>query len=109
MPQQTRVYDNRTTLGSTVPGAVLLPPQLARAGYSTQLIGKVNHHFTAAPQPAPSKAQRGHHARRRCRARHQTIRPLRSRSTQVSASRMEPRLERIMRDSSSRLPAPPMS
>ncbi len=52
--QQTKVFDNNTSPRIANPGIVFLQEQLARNGYTSKLIGKVNHSYvntTAHPLP----------------------------------------------------------
>ena len=42
-PQQTKVFDNNTSIENSNPGAIYFPRHLAANGYEQKLIGKIYH------------------------------------------------------------------
>jgi arylsulfatase A-like enzyme len=51
--QNTRVFDNNTSLRSVAPQAVTLPDYLAANGYASSLYGKVYHTYNMVQEPYP--------------------------------------------------------
>jgi len=52
--QDTKVFDNFTSLKTANPAAVLLPAWMTQHGYDVASYGKVNHVYTALPEPVPA-------------------------------------------------------
>ena len=52
--QDTKVFDNFTSLQDVNPTAILLPDWMARHGYEVASYGKVNHVYAAITEPVPA-------------------------------------------------------
>lgn len=52
--QDTRVFDNNTSLETVNPAAVVLPRYIATKGYSSTLLGKTYHVYAKQPTPLPA-------------------------------------------------------